>query len=118
MIGTDTWVGGKGNPTTICKFFFFKFGNLAFRWSWEEGRGDECPAHCMFACWWLIALMGADRHTDRKMTRLTDRQTGRETYRQTDGRSDIQKVPFLEPKLVCSTNDWPVLLQLDKFCLK
>ena len=50
--------------------------------------------HCMFACWWLIALMSADRQTDKKTYRLTDRQTGRETYRQTDRQFDIQTVPF------------------------
>ena len=40
----------------------------------------------MFACWWLITLMSADRQTDRKIDRLIDRQTGREilTDRQTD----------------------------------
>ena len=50
--------------------------------------------HCMFVCWWLIALMSADRRTLRKIDRLTDRQTGRETYRQTDGQTDRQTVPF------------------------
>ena len=50
--------------------------------------------HCMFACWWLIVLMSADRQTDKKTYRLTDRQTGRETYRQTDTHTDIQTVPF------------------------
>ena len=50
--------------------------------------------HCMFACWWLIVLMSADRQTDKKTYRLTDRQTGRETYRQTDRQTDIQTVPF------------------------
>ena len=54
-----------------------------------RGRG-----HCMFACWWLIVLMSADRQTDKKTYRLTDRQTGRETYRQTERHTDIQTVPF------------------------
>ena len=48
----------------------------------------------MFACWWLIALMSADRQTDKKTYRLTDRQTGRDAYRQTDRQTDIQTVPF------------------------
>ena len=50
----------------------------------------------MFACWWLIVLMSADRQTDKKTYRLTDRQTGRETYRQTDRQTDIQTVPGLQ----------------------
>ena len=54
----------------------------------------KIKAHCMFACWWLIVLMSADRQTDKKTYRLTDRQTGRETYRQTDRQTDIQTVPF------------------------
>ena len=49
----------------------------------------------MFTCWWLIALMSADRQTDKKTYRLTDRQTGRETYRPSDGHTSIQTVPFL-----------------------
>ena len=48
----------------------------------------------MFACWWLIALISADRQTDKKKYRLTDRQTGRETYRQRDTQTNIQTVPF------------------------
>ena len=62
-----------------------------------NGSADNCRldlGHCMFACWWLIALMSADRQTDKKTYRLTDRQTGRETYRQTDRQFDIQTVPF------------------------
>ena len=35
--------------------------------------------HCMFACWWLIAVMSADRHPDRMIDRLIDRQTGKKT---------------------------------------
>ena len=58
----------------------------------KESIGPE--GHCMFACWWLIVLMSADRQTDKKTYRLTDRQTGRETYRQTDRQTDIQTVPF------------------------
>ena len=52
----------------------------------------------MLACWWLMALMSADRQTDRKIDRLTDRQTGRETYRQTDRQTDrptYRLYPFL-----------------------
>ena len=42
----------------------------------------------MFACWWLIALMSADRPTDKKTYRLTERQTGIHTYIQTDRLTD------------------------------
>ena len=49
---------------------------------WQEEKADQL-CHCMFACWWLIVLMSADRQTDKKTYRLTERQTGRETYRQT-----------------------------------
>ena len=34
-----------------------------------------CTRHCMFACWWLIALISVDIQTNRKIDRLTDRQT-------------------------------------------
>ena len=74
--------------------------------------------HCMFTCWWLIALMSVDRQTDSKTYRLTDRQTGRETNRKTDRHTDVQIVPFPYPELVCYTIDEPVLLQLDTYCLK
>ena len=74
--------------------------------------------HCMFACWWLIALMSGDRQTDSKTYRLTDRQAGRETNRQTDRHTDIQTVPFPYPELVCCTIDEPVLLRLDKYCFR
>ena len=76
----------------------------------------SAPIHCMFACWWLIALMSADRQTDRKTYRLTERQTGIYTYRQTDWQIDIQTVPFPWPELICSTIAGPVLLQLAKYC--
>ena len=74
--------------------------------TWLQWEGDKSslthgwcdsyafPQHCMFAYWWLITLMSADRHTDKKTYRLTDRQIGRETYRQTDRHFDIQTVPF------------------------
>ena len=75
----------------------------------------------MFACWWLIALMSADIQTDKKTYRLTNRQTGRETYRQTDRPTDIQAfkayIQAFKPELISSTIAWPVLLQLDKYCL-
>ena len=48
----------------------------------------------MAACWWLIALMRADRQTDRNIYGLIDRQTGREKYRQTYRQIDRQTVPF------------------------
>ena len=41
-------------------------------------------SHCMFACWWLIALMSADRETDKNTYRLTDRQRDIQTDRWTD----------------------------------
>ena len=61
--------------------------------------------HCMFACWWLIALISADGQIDKKTYRLTDRQTGRETFRQTDRQTDIQTVPF-PPLLGQSCCSW------------
>ena len=51
-------------------------------------RSFPMQFHCMFACWWLIALMSADIQTDKKTYRLTDTQTGRETYRQTDRQTE------------------------------
>ena len=50
--------------------------------------------HCMFACWWLIVLMSADRQTDKKTYRLTDRQAERHTDRQTDILT-YRQYPFL-----------------------
>ena len=48
----------------------------------------------MFACWWPIALMSADRQTDRQTDRKADwrtyRQAERHTYRQTDRLTDRQ----------------------------
>ena len=52
----------------------------------------------MFACWWLIELMSANRQVDRKIDRLTDRQTGKKTYRQAERHTDRQtdrQYPFL-----------------------
>ena len=40
--------------------------------------------HCMLACWWLTALMTADRHTNRKIDKTTDRQRDIQTDKQTD----------------------------------
>ena len=64
---------------------------VRYWWCWLSNYVD---GHCMFACWWLIVLMSADRQTDKKTYRLTDRHTGRETYRPTDKHTDIQTVPF------------------------
>ena len=50
--------------------------------------------HCMFACWWLIALMSEDRQTDRKIDGLTERHRVRETYRQSYRQTDRQTVPI------------------------
>ena len=44
--------------------------------------------HCMFACWWLIALMSANRQTDKKTYRLTDIQRERQRDIQTDRQTD------------------------------
>ena len=51
----------------------------------------------MFACWWLIALMSADRQTDKKNIQ-TDRQTDRQRDIQTDRQTDrltYRQYPFL-----------------------
>ena len=50
--------------------------------------------HCMFAFWWLVALMSADRQTDRNIDGLTDGHIGRQINRQTDKQTDRQTVPF------------------------
>ena len=39
---------------------------------YQLGLRVSCPTHFMFACWWLIVLMSADRQTDRKIDRLID----------------------------------------------
>ena len=58
---------------------------------------ERSQYHCLFACWWLIALMSADKQEDIRIDRLTNRETGRETYRQTDRQTDRQTVPFPFP---------------------
>ena len=60
-------------------------------------RGD-CSImleNCMFASWWLIALMSADRRTDGRTKRHSDWQTiDRKRAIQTDRQTDIQTVTF------------------------
>ena len=86
----------------------------------ENQRGGFWPNYCPLHVRLLVANCADERgQTDRQKGRQTDRQTdSRETYRQTDRKTDIQTVPFPLQKLVCSTIAGPVLLQLDKFCLK
>ena len=52
------------------------------------GKGPHGGLSLMFACWWLIALMSADRYTDRNIDRLIDRQTDRKMDRLIDGQTD------------------------------
>ena len=39
--------------------------------------------NCRVACWWVIALMSADRETDRQKDQQNERQTDRQAERQT-----------------------------------
>ena len=68
----------------------------------------------------LVANCADERgQTERQKDIQTDRKTDRQRDIQTDRLTDGHKtVPFPWPELVCSTIAGPVLLQLDKLCIK